>query len=197
MNIFPQFCPVMLSRPWCAGHRTHAVYCGEHSLADSSKLDHSQLRNTGYHLLDKLKLHNSCHCGRYHNPQANLSPFQQQSSFRLPTQTVGRSTRLLQECIGTSSATLSLILLTSMSDVCWVPAEIPWYSWTLVVELNSVCSCLDEGESGDLGLESLELIPHNLVFLSESVDSINHLLGKLILRVSQFVLVWDSLGWPD
>ena len=77
---------------------------------------------------------------------------------------------------------------------------------TLVVELNSVCSCLDEGESGDLGLESLELIPHNLgdmsvifcttleyleylVFLSESVDSINHLLGKLILRVSQFVLV--------
>ena len=40
---------------------------------------------------------------------------------------------------------------------------------TLVVELNSVCSCLDEGESGDLGLESLELIPHNLVFLSESI----------------------------
>ena len=63
----------------------------------------------------------------------------------------------------------------------WIPER-----W---VELNSVCSCLDEGEFGDLGLESLELIPHNLVFLSESVDSINHLLGKLILRVSQFVLV--------
>ena len=78
----------------------------------------------------------------------------------------------------------------------WVPITV-MDTWTLVVELNSVCSCLDEGESGDLGLESLELIPHNLVFLSESVDSINHLLGKLILRVSQFVLVWDSLGWPD
>merc|ERR1719490_103098 len=110
----------------------------------------------------------------------------------------------------------------------------------LVVELNGASNGLDEGESGSLGLDSLELLPlvlgdelgnervlgldggegsvslgshglvfsgargrggwrscsthHCLVLLPQGVDSVNHLLDELNLRVSEPVLVGDVVG---
>jgi len=90
----------------------------------------------------------------------------------------------------------------------------------LVVELNSASNGLSKGESRGLGLDVLELIPlilgdmlsnkrvlgsnegevsevlllEFLILFPEFVDSINHLLDKLDLRVSQSVLVGDVIG---
>jgi hypothetical protein len=90
----------------------------------------------------------------------------------------------------------------------------------LVVELNSASNGLSKGESRSLGLDVLEFIPFLLgdmlgnkgvlradegeisevlllvlfIFLPQFVDTINHLLYKLNLRVSQSVLVGDVIS---
>merc|ERR1719319_105105 len=93
----------------------------------------------------------------------------------------------------------------------------------LVVKLNSASNGLSKGESRGLGSDALKLVPlflgHMLgnkrvlggnegevtkvgllvllVLLPQGVDSINHLLDQLNLRVSEPVLVGDVVGEPS